>query len=122
MADAAPVQVELDIFSGRPNPQWLFPAAAVRRVVEQVMRSPDSFPAPPVPGLGYRGFIVSNPPGSQLLPATIRVYNGTISLISRKGGGTIQDSVGLEQELIADATRLGFGSVIEQGRGGRSSG
>jgi hypothetical protein len=122
MADGAPVQVELDIFSGRPNPQWLFPAAAVRGVVEQVMRSPDPAPAPPVPGLGYRGFIVSNPPGSQPLPAAIRVYNGTISLISRTGGGAIQDSVGLERDLIADATRLGFGAVIEQGRGRQSTG
>jgi hypothetical protein len=122
MADSAPVQVELDIFSGRPNPQWLFPATVVRGVVEQVIRSPDPAPAPPVPGLGYRGFIVSNPPGSQLLPAAIRVYNGTISLIARTGGGAIQDSVGLERDLIADATRLGFGSVIEQGRGRRSSG
>jgi hypothetical protein len=120
MADGAPVQVELDIFSGRPNPQWLYPAASVRRVVEQLLAAANPVPAPPVPGLGYRGFIVSNPPGSQPLPAAIRVYDGTISLISREGGGAVQDSVGLERELIADATRLGFGPAIEQGRGSRS--
>jgi hypothetical protein len=50
--------VELDIFSGRPNPRWQLEEPAVRRLCELHGRldpATDS-PAEP-PGLGYRGFV-----------------------------------------------------------------
>jgi len=49
--------VELDLFSGRPNPRWELDdrsATALRRL-QSTLRPADRAPAEP-PGLGYRGF------------------------------------------------------------------
>jgi hypothetical protein len=50
--------VELDIFSGRPNPRWKLDEMARRRLVELhhgLQPTVDQPPEPP--GLGYRGFV-----------------------------------------------------------------
>ncbi len=52
--------VELDIFSGRPNPRWQLDERIARQLGElhhRLARTTDS--PPTVPGLGYRGFIYS---------------------------------------------------------------
>jgi hypothetical protein len=49
--------VELDIFSGRPNPTWEVAdgdAQALRAIQRDLDESTE--PAPEPPGLGYRGF------------------------------------------------------------------
>ena len=54
--------VELDIFSGRPNPRWELSdaeAASVRELIDALAPAPAA--APPVPpGLGYRGFRIDD--------------------------------------------------------------
>jgi hypothetical protein len=52
------MEVELDIFSGRPNPRW----QADEAVADELRRlenglAPADGPAPAPPGLGYRGFV-----------------------------------------------------------------
>jgi hypothetical protein len=57
--------VELDIFSGRPNPQWQLSedlAAQVVRLLESLELAA-SHNRPNPPGLGYRGFRLSDPGG-----------------------------------------------------------
>ena len=52
------MDVELDIFSGRPNPAWPLDEAAageLRRRLAALSPSPAGAPEPP--GLGYRGFV-----------------------------------------------------------------
>lgn len=49
--------VELDIWSGRPNPRWELDASSVERLrVAQAGLEPAGGPPPEPPGLGYRGF------------------------------------------------------------------
>lgn len=53
--------VELDAFSGRPNPAWELDAAssdAVRQLVARLVAA-SGRPAEP-PGLGYRGFVFTD--------------------------------------------------------------
>ena len=53
--------VELDIFSGRPNPRWELDehaAETLRRLVSRL--SVTSASPPEAPGLGYRGFVVTD--------------------------------------------------------------
>ena len=57
-------RVELDVFSGRPNPTWQLADVDARRLAELVVglaRVPGSAPQPPA--LGYRGFLVALPGG-----------------------------------------------------------
>jgi hypothetical protein len=63
------IVIELDIFSGRPNPRWpLSESENVRltQLIESLAPSPGGrFPSPP--GLGYRGFrlhFTTGPPWS----------------------------------------------------------
>ena len=52
--------VELDVFSGRPNPRWTLDedsAASLRELLSRLTVA--AGPPPPQPGLGYRGFLVA---------------------------------------------------------------
>ncbi|HEV2720064.1 MAG TPA: hypothetical protein VG323_08600 [Thermoanaerobaculia bacterium] len=54
--------VELDIFSGRPNPRWRLgdaEAARVRELIDALAPAPAAAPPEP-PGLGYRGFRIDD--------------------------------------------------------------
>ncbi|MEU1377569.1 hypothetical protein ABZ442_28510 [Streptomyces triculaminicus] len=54
--------VELDLFSGRPAPRWrLDPGAAEEfRTLTAALPPAGTAPQPRTPGLGYRGFIVTD--------------------------------------------------------------
>jgi hypothetical protein len=65
--------VELDIFSGRPNPEWQLDEAAageVRRRLAALSPSPARAASPP--GLGYRGFLCTES------GVTWRVFKGML--------------------------------------------
>jgi hypothetical protein len=59
--DATPtVVVEVDVFSGVPNPEWTLDAASAARLttlVSHLTPAPNATP-PPDSGLGFRGFVV----------------------------------------------------------------
>lgn len=55
------LKVELDIFSGRPNPSWFLSGKEEQELVDRVQADP-SIMVPvtaPAGGLGYRGYVVS---------------------------------------------------------------
>lgn len=50
--------VELDVFSGRPNPRWKLDEDAAESLRQLLSRLSVATDAPPEqPGLGYRGFV-----------------------------------------------------------------
>jgi len=54
------MQVELDIFSGRPNPQWTLASEENEEFFRQFQALPESTAGKlEIPGLGYRGFRVT---------------------------------------------------------------
>lgn len=76
-----PVLVELDIFSGRPNPRWLLDEEQSRGLVELLASLPPANPAPATePGLGYRGFRFRGIPGE----GDVVVHHG--ALFASPGG------------------------------------
>lgn len=103
------MKVELDVFSGRPNPSWtLSPEEAdglAKRL--QSLRSVDQ--APHEPGLGYRGFMLSSS------EREIRVYQGVLTV--QEGGITkhYADVNQIESWLTEQARRHGYGSFISAG-------
>jgi hypothetical protein len=70
------VRVELDIFSGRPNPEWrLTPADAVS-LDQKLAALPVAAPGQLANPLGYRGFIVRLRTADD--ETTVTVQNGTV--------------------------------------------
>ncbi len=69
--------VELDVFSGRPNPRWELDEQRSREL-RQLERdlTPAREAAPEPPGLGYRGFVYSDASGQ------VRAYRGYVEYSS----------------------------------------
>lgn len=65
-------EVELDVFSGRPNPVWRLDAAAETRLNDLIAAAAPVASGRISDGLGYRGFVVRYP------DRTVRVQRGTI--------------------------------------------
>jgi len=100
------MQVELDVFSGRPNPAWEVPSARATLLLGQVRSSPESSEKPFLPDLGYRGFILHS--GLTL----IRVYQGQIIIGDKRGHHVLQDKNHIEMELASEARAKGYGSAL----------
>lgn len=84
--------VELDVFSGRPNPRWELdePSTKKLRHLHSRLTATRQTPAEP-PGLGYRGFLYSDGKG------VVRAYRGYV----RSSRGVFADpSFGIERFLL----------------------
>lgn len=105
---ADPMEIELDVFSGRPNPTWV--ASPERAAsISRGLSSLSDAPAQPEPGhLGYRGFVIRQ--GA----LRARVYDGHVFVTTNGTTRTFTDSIGLEAQLIDDARQRGFGDVIRK--------
>jgi hypothetical protein len=81
---AAASHIELDIFSGRPNPTWELSVADTATLIGMI----DSLqPSPPVDlptPLGYRGFLVNVDEPESGSVARIRAYQGIVEYRSRE--------------------------------------
>lgn len=73
----ATAEVELDIFSGRPNPRWALSSANALVFLERLAALPAAPPSPLAANLGYRGFVVE-------------VFNGGGTTLLRVHGGQVQ--------------------------------
>jgi hypothetical protein len=74
----ARVEVELDIFSGMPNPTWVLTDAETDIFLKQLAAAPPG-PSTNLPGnLGYRGFIVQLTQGADT--QLIHIQAGAIHL------------------------------------------
>lgn len=99
------MQVELDAFSGRPNPVWTLNNTQVRELQALLAGATEAVAVPPE-GLGYRGFVVRSTGAEG--QATQRVYAGTV----QRGAAACADTRDAEAWLIRLATAQGFGAVF----------
>jgi hypothetical protein len=77
-----PIEVMLDIFSGRPNPTWTLSGRAteeLRRLLD-ASRGERREEGPPSPYLGYTGFVVTNRGSVAGVPYRLRVYGGVLAV------------------------------------------
>ena len=92
------MKIELDVFSGRPNPQWSLSASDEAYLLEKLQNLPEipskSFDQP----LGYRGMVVYR---SDNKPTTYRIWK---NLITRDVAGEMtayqDDNRSLEMWLL----------------------
>lgn len=83
--------VELDVFSGRPNPRWRLDERHHRHLLKLQDQLSAAPAAPDPPQLGYRGFVCSDASGTR------RVYMGHVST---PGGALDDPSFSLEHFLL----------------------
>jgi hypothetical protein len=75
------MQIEMDIFSGRPNPRWTLTKqqmAEWNNLLQELPEGEANVESPP--GLGYRGFIVAPVGESQSECDETRVFRESISV------------------------------------------
>lgn len=83
--------VELDVFSGRPNPRWRLDERNHRQFLKLLGALSPAAVAPDPPALGYRGFVCADPSGTR------RIYKGYV----RGPRGVLHDpSFSLERFLL----------------------
>lgn len=102
--------VELDVFSGRPNPTWELSAEQMTEILEAFQDLPLTHQPLAENGLGYRGFILLNPERLAGLAPHIRVYNGIVTM----SNGHIQsyrDIHGIERRLLLQAAQHGYKDI-----------
>jgi hypothetical protein len=90
------LKVELDVFSGRPNPSWELSREEMTKFESIVQSARPGTGEIELPGLGYRGFVVHG--GTDL-----RIFQGALlkDEISREVAETIgKPNVDLERWLL----------------------
>ena len=111
----ATVEVMLDIYSGLPNPTWKLSHSQIeemRRLVEESRGDRREAEREP-PGLGYRGFTITNRSEEPGVPYRVQVYGGVLTITEtfekeRPHLIYCADSRGLESWLIRQATEQGY--------------
>lgn len=88
-ADREPLhaQVELDVFSGNPNPVWSLSETESTTLRNRVGQLPSMSEQPFSDGLGYRGFLVAMTKTTSGRTASIRVQGEIIAIDQ---GGTVR--------------------------------
>jgi hypothetical protein len=88
----ARVEVELDIFSGMPNPAYALTDAEAETFLHRLATAPPASPTELSGNLGYRGFIV-------------QLIQGADSKVIHIQNGAIQVSKGTEKTYARDGNR-----------------
>ncbi len=107
------ILVQMDVFSGRPNPSWELSPSESGELLKQLslLTEAETNNAAFHDNLGYRGFIISfQEDGSTKAPPNIyRVYKGFILM----NGKVYSDSSNIEKQLLEQAGNKGFKDLIE---------
>lgn len=104
--------VELDVFSGRPNPGWWLASEEAEDLLARISRLTPGGGAGELPAaLGYRGFnvyrTISGPPQRWL-----HVGRGIVSIAENNQMRQCSDSEGIEEWLRQQAIACGYGGLI----------
>jgi hypothetical protein len=104
--------VELDVYSGRPNPTWTLSADEAVEITGLLENLP-SAAAAGEEGLGYRGFVLRRTAPAGAEPEIVRVNAGVVT--RRRGDRTAHfaDTRGVEERLLQQARDRGFGAVLD---------
>lgn len=93
-------EVELDIFSGMPNPEWTLSEKQAKTLLDRLSALPPAEECPRAGNLGYRGLIVRIRRESRL-DMHVYIYNGCVE-VERSGSSAFfaDPNRGLERYLV----------------------
>ena len=101
------MEVELDVFSGRPNPSWSLSPAEEEELLFRLSDLPPTDSVPDPVDLGFRGFRIVGP------ARKIWVFGGTVTISDDAGTRALADTSGMERWLATQARDHGYGSVVD---------
>jgi hypothetical protein len=124
-AQEQPVEVMLDLYSGRPNPTWTLSEHQVKELRELLaasMRERQGEKVPSPPALGYSGFTLANRRNVEGIPYRVKVYGGVLAVTLEKAEAPeargrlvfYADRDRLEAWLLEQAKERGYGEAIEK--------
>jgi len=103
-------KIEIDVFSGRPNPAWV-PTASDQQLLEQHISNTTSISCGPAPDtLGYKGFILTISSHEAAVTQKVRVFAGKIWYTNPEK--CFKDSLQLESLLVQQAKSSGFAQLM----------
>lgn len=107
------VRVELDVYSGRPNPSWPLSEAQAQEFLARLAALPVAQQSGEFyDGLGYRGFIVHLTDAAGV-EATVRIYKNGVSRNGGQGATYVTDSdQQLERWLLQTSDRSQVGEDL----------
>jgi hypothetical protein len=111
----ASAEVQLLIFSGRPDPEWAVEGDSLQELVDRARTTIGREPAYPPQrgGLGYRGFIIRHQEEDALdLPRELSVFHGVVTTHPAAQGTHWRDVSGLESWLTEQARDKGYGEIL----------
>ena len=112
------IEIELDVFSGRPNPNWMLSEVQVDELKAKLsLALPEAKPKTP-PQLGYNGFIIRNPDNLPAIPDYIRVFSGVLTITDKGKIRYCKDVSNIEGWLTHcnQARERSFDKIIAQER------
>ncbi|MDX2138104.1 MAG: hypothetical protein SF123_08405 [Chloroflexota bacterium] len=105
------MRVELDIFSGRPNPTWEMTAAQAETLTSILREMPTHVGQIPFnDGLGYRGFIIRDSPDFDIALA----YKGCVSIERKNQKLAISSGERILDHWLLENTRPYIASEVYQ--------
>ncbi len=109
------VAVQLMIFSGIPDPEWLLDEPDIERLrdVTRNTLGVESVQSMPSGGLGYRGFRVENRENVSGIPLDFTVFGGILAESSGKQVSYWKDMGKIESWLLTQGREQGFGDVLD---------
>jgi hypothetical protein len=104
--------VELDVFSGRPNPQWPLSSEEAEDLLARIGRlAPDGGRRELPAALGYRGFNVYRATTGAPQP-WLHVGRGVVKIAEHNQIRHCSDTEGIEELLRRQAIAHGYGALV----------
>lgn len=83
--------VELDIFSGRPNPRWMLSSSDAQRLCDFIEKAAQHEKVSSPEQLGYRGIFVTDLQTCGGDPVNLRIGNGVIATQGQSSSDWLAD-------------------------------
>jgi hypothetical protein len=105
--DLSTTTVELDVFSGRPNPRWQLTAEQINQLEDRLTGLREITPVEIPNQLGYRGFRIQDENSGNRITVT---NNGYVVLHHDNGDKFYRDTKNVEEWLKQNAKAHGHGN------------